>query len=109
PDAPGHGTTEVGEDVAEEVVGDDHVVAPRVVHEVDAGGVDVVVAGADVGVVGGHLVEGALPQVAGVGQHVGLVHQGGVLATAGCGQVEGVADAALDAHAGVDRPLGRHL
>ena len=53
-------------------------------HEVDAGGVDVVVGRGDVGVLGGDLVERALPQVAGEGQHVGLVHQREVLARAGC-------------------------
>src|SRR5690606_8047215 len=100
-DAPGDRAAEVGEDVAEQVVGDDHVVALRVLDEVDAGGVDVVVGRAHLGVLGGHLVENPLPQVAGVGEHVGLVHQGQVLAAAPLGEVEGVADAALDAHAGV--------
>ena len=52
PDAAGDRATEVGEDVAEQVVGDDHVVATRVLHEVDARGVDVVVRGGDVGVLG---------------------------------------------------------
>ena len=60
-------------------------------------------------ILGGHLVEGALPQVAGEGQHVGLVHQREVAAGPGRGQVEGEAHAALDAPAGVDRPLGGHL
>ena len=68
-----------------------------------------VVGGGDVGVLGGDLVERALPQVAGEGEHVGLVHQREVLALAAAGQVEGVADAALDAHAGVDRALGGDL
>ena len=67
-DAAAHRTTEVGEDVAEEVVGDDHVVALRVLHEVDAGGVDVVVGGLDLGELLGHLVERALPEIAGEGQ-----------------------------------------
>ena len=42
-DAPGHRAGQVGDDVAEQVVGDDHVVAVGVLHQVDAGGVDVVV------------------------------------------------------------------
>ena len=42
-----------------------------------------VVGGGDVGVLGGDLVERALPEVAGEGQHVGLVHQREVLAVAG--------------------------
>ena len=85
PMPPRHRAAEVGEDVAEEVVGDDHVVALRVLHEVDAGGVDVVVGGGDVGVLGGDLVERALPEVAGEGEHVGLVHEREVLARAGSG------------------------
>src|SRR5690606_18687773 len=106
PDPPGYRAAEVGEDVAEEVVGDDHVVLLGRLHEVDAGRVDVVVGGGDVGVLGGHLFEGALPEVAGEGEDVGLVDQGEVLALAPGGQREGVPDAALDAHAGVDRALG---
>ena len=75
PDPAGDGAAEVGEDVAEEVVGDDHVVPAGVLHEVDARGVDVVVAGRDVGVLGGDLVEGALPEIAGEREHVRLVHE----------------------------------
>ena len=48
-------------------------------HEVDAGGVDVVVSRLDLRVFGGYLVKGALPEVASEGQHVGLVDQGEVL------------------------------
>ena len=80
PDPPGYRAAEVGEDVAEEVVGDDHVVLLGRLHEVDARGVDVVVGGGDSGVVGRHLVERALPEVAGEGEHVGLVHEREVLA-----------------------------
>ena len=109
PDAAGDRPAEVGEDVTEQVVRDDHVVALRVGHEVDAGGVDVVVGRADVGVLGSDMVERALPQVAGEGQHVRLVDHRQVLAAALLGQPEGVADAALDAHAGVDRALRGHL
>ncbi len=42
-DPAGDRAAEVGEDVAEQVVGDDHVVAAGILHEVDARGVDVVV------------------------------------------------------------------
>ena len=109
PDPPGYRAAEVGEDVAEEVVGDDDVVLLGRLHEVDAGGVDVVVGGGDVGVLGGDLVEGALPEVAGEGEDVRLVHEREVLAGPALGQLEGVADAALDAHAGVHRALGGDL
>src|SRR6476661_8822824 len=69
------GPVRVGEDVAEQVVGDDHVVAARILDEVDAGGVDVLVARRDVAVFGRDVVEGALPEVARERQDVRLVHQ----------------------------------
>ena len=53
PDAAGDGTGEVGEDVAEQVVGDDDVIAVRVLDKNDAGGVDVVVSGGHLGVLRG--------------------------------------------------------
>src|SRR5205085_9767717 len=99
----------VGEDVAEEVVGDDDVEAGRVLDQVDAGRVDVAVGGGDVGVLGPDLVERALPEVAGEGEDVGLVDQGEVAAGAGLGLGEGGADTALDAPPGVDRALGGDL
>ena len=108
-DAAGDRAAEVGEDVAEEVVGDDDVVAARVLDEVDAGGVDVVVGGGDVGELGRDRLERALPQVAGEREHVGLVDQREVLALARLREVERVAHAPLDAHAGVHRALRRDL
>ena len=48
--AAGDGSRLVGEDVPEEVVGDDDVEAPRVGHHVDRRGVDVAVAGFHIGV-----------------------------------------------------------
>ena len=107
-DTAGHRTTEVGEDVAEQVVGDDHVVTLGVLHEVDAGGVDMVVRRLDLGVLGSDFVEGAFPEIAREGEDVGLVHEGDVLAAL-YREVEGVADAAFDTHAGVDRTLGGDL
>ena len=67
-----------------------------------------VVVPGDVGMVAGDVRDGALPQVAGEGQHVRLVHQGQAVAAPG-GQLEGKAHAALHAHAGVDRALRGHL
>ena len=52
---------EVGEDVAEQVGGDDHVEAVRVQHHLDRQAVDVVLVGADVGVVLLHLGEALVP------------------------------------------------
>ena len=63
----------------------------------------------DVGVLGRDLVERALPEVAGEREHVGLVHEREVLALTRPGELERVAHAALDAHAGVHRALGRDL
>ena len=52
-DAAGDGGGEVGEDVAEEVVGDDHVEALGLGDEEDRRGVDVQVVGGDLGVLRG--------------------------------------------------------
>ncbi len=66
------------------------------------------VVGLDVGIVGPHLGHGPLPQVAGIGEHVGLVTQG-ESSPAPPGPVEGEADHPLHAHPGVDRLLGGDL
>lgn len=62
-DAAGDGGGEVGEDVTEEVVGDDDVEALRLGDEEDRRGVDVQIVGADLRILGGDLVEGVLPEV----------------------------------------------
>ena len=77
----------------------------RVLHEVDAGRVDVVVRGLGVGKLGRDLVERPLPEVAGEGQHVRLVHEGDVATFAGLRQLERVPDTPFDTHPGVDRTL----
>ena len=108
-DAAGDGGGDVGEDVAEEVVGDDDVEAAGVGGHEDRCGVDVLVGGLDVGELGTDLLDGAAPQVTGVGEDVVLVHEGQVPARTGLGAGERVADDALDAVAGVDADLGRDL
>src|SRR4029079_7341266 len=108
PDAAGHGRGQVGQDVAEQVVGDDHVEPGRVLHQEDGRGVDVQVVGADLRVLGGHGGEDPLPEPAGVHQHVVLVHQGHLVAAPG-GALEGVPYDALDAVRGVDAHLGGDL
>ena len=55
-----------------------------------------------------HLVDDALPHVAGVDEHVLLVHEGHVL-LALHGQLEGVTHHALHAVGGVDGDFGGHL
>ena len=67
------------------------------------------VVGGDVGVLGGDLVEGVLPEVPGEDQHVVLVDQRELLARACLGAGEGVADDALHAVRGVDADLGGDL
>lgn len=53
---------QIGDDVAEQVVGDDHVEATRVGDHVDGGGVDVLVGHLDVRVAFADLVDGPQPQ-----------------------------------------------
>ena len=108
-DAAGDGRGDVGDDVAEQVVGDDDVEAPRVGDQEDRGRVDVLVGRLDLGELGADLVDGAAPQVAGVGEHVVLVDEREVLARPGLGAGEGVADDPLDAEPRVDADLGGDL
>ena len=75
PIPPGDGPGKVRQDVAEKVVRDDHVVALGRLDHVNASRVHVVVGRLDLGVLGRHLVEDPLPEVAGKGQDVGLVDQ----------------------------------
>src|SRR5689334_6083045 len=82
-DAAGDGRGEVGDDVAEEVVGDDHVEPGRVGDQVDGRRVHVDVVGGDLGELRGHLGEDVRPQVTGEGQHVVLVDQRDLLARTG--------------------------
>ena len=64
---------EVADDVAEEIVGDDDVELAGVADEFHGEGVDIKVAGVDVGIFGADGFEDALPEVAGEGHGVGLV------------------------------------
>ena len=66
---------EVGEDVAEEVLGGEDVEVPGAADEVERHGVDVVVAGVDVGVAGGGFVEDPAHEGEGA-EDVGFVDQG---------------------------------
>jgi len=93
---------EVADDVAEEIVGDDDVELARVADEFHGERVDVEMAGFDVGVFGADGFEDALPEVAGVGHGVGFVGHAEALELVGTRILEGVADDALDAFAGVD-------
>ena len=103
------GGREVGDDVAEQVVGDDHVEARRVGGHEDRGGVDVQVVDRHVGELGADLGHQPRPHRAGVDQHVGLVHEGELLAGTTCGTPEGVTYDPLDAEGRVDADLGGDL
>src|SRR5262249_16044727 len=71
------------DDVAEHIVGYDHVEAARVAHHLHAQGIDVHVGGFDLGKLAGHFCEGALPESAGVGHSIGFVaHQDTIPRTA---------------------------
>lgn len=100
-DTAGDGSSEVGEDVAEEVVGDDHIEARRFSHHENGGRVDVQVIVGDVGEFLCHGLDGPLPQVSGEDQDVVLVDERNVLARTLAGPAEGIADYALHAVGGV--------
>src|SRR5262245_21270397 len=82
-DAAGDGGGQVGDDVAEEVVGDDHVEARRVGGHEDRRGVDVQVVDTDLRELPPDLGDHARPHGAGVDEHVGLVDQGELVAAPG--------------------------
>src|SRR5699024_7604562 len=107
-DAAADGGREIRDDVPEQIVGDDHVEAGRVGDQVDHGRVHVRVVDRDLRVLGADLVDDAVPQMAGVDQHVVLVHEGQP-AAAPPGLLEGVADHALHADGRVQRDLGGDL
>ena len=108
-DAAADGTAQVGQYVAEQVVGNDHVVLLRRLHEVNACGIDMVVVGVNVRVFLSNLVKGALPEVSAEVQDVGLVAERQMLAFGSAGQIKGVTDSPLDTHTSVDRTLGCDL
>src|ERR1700680_4935492 len=67
---------EVGNDVAEHVVGYDYVERPRIPDHLGAEGVHVEVLSGDLWILFAYLLEDALPQAAGVSHGIGLVaHQ----------------------------------
>jgi hypothetical protein len=108
-DPAGDGTPQVGEDVAEEIVGDDHVETVRLLDKVDARSIDMVVPGLHIRIFEGDLVEGALPKVARECEHIGLVYQRQTPSRARPGQVEGISNTTFHAEASVDGTLGGDL
>ncbi len=74
-DTTGDRGTNVGDDVAEHVVGHDDVESSRIGHEEDSGRVDVAVVDSDLREVDRDAVDDPLVQTPGVNQHVRLVHE----------------------------------
>jgi len=84
---------QVGDDVAEQILRDDHVVVLGLLDEPHGAGVDVVVVLLDFRIVRvAHLLVHAHPEITAVGEHVALVHQGEhlLLAVAAPGVLVGV-------------------
>ena len=104
-----HCSCEVGKDVTEKVVGHQHVVALRRIHEVDTRCIDMVIRRLDVAILASHLVERALPKVARELQHVRLMDQCKVPARAAAGKFKRETHAALYSHACVDTALRRYF
>ena len=103
-----HGA-EIGDDIAEHVIGDDDIEPFGVFDEPHGGGVDVGIIAGDIGkILLADLVKGAFPEVKGVGQHVGFAAQRqffGPIPFAGV--FEGVAEATFDPAPGIDAFLDR--
>ena len=107
-DSASHRGGEVREDVTEEVVGDDDVVAGGVGDHVDRARIGVLIVDGHLGVLGPDLLDHATPQVTRMDHDIVLVHIGQLLVP-GLGAFEGIAHGPFDAVPGVDRDLGRHL
>ena len=98
-----------GQDVAEHVVGDDDVEPLRLGEQVDRGRVHVAVLGGHLGEVGRGRGDGPPPQVAGVGEHVALVHEGQLAARPLGRPLQRVPGHPADAERGVDALLSGDL
>ena len=103
-----HGAGLIGQNVAKEVVGENHIETARVGDQEDGGRIDVLVVVGDLRVFLADLVDDALPHITGVDEHVLLVHQGDVL-LALHSKLEGVTHHTLHTVCGVDGHLGGHL
>jgi hypothetical protein len=101
---------QVGDDIAEHVVGDDHIEPSRPIEEVDAARVDVHVVDLHVRVLARDLVDDPLIQVSGEGQNVRLVHERDLASPARSHrQLERVPNDPFDPVARVDALLHRDL
>ena len=108
PQAAGDSARQVAEDVAEEIRADNHVERVRTPDQVQRRGVDVQFLDGDVGEFRRQLGEHPVPQAVGVALRVGLGDHGQPAASRPR-QMEGKTQDPLDASAGVDGRLDRHL
>src|SRR5579875_126431 len=76
PDAARNRRTEIGENIAEQIVSDNDVETSWVGHEINRRRVNVTIIDADAGKFGGYLADRPGPQISGVHQHVVLVDDG---------------------------------
>ena len=106
---PRNRSADVGDDVAEQVVGDHDVEPLGVRDEEHRRGVDVEIVGTDLGEVSSHPVERAGPQVACVREHVVLVHQSQAASRRPRCPAERVAHHTLNAECRVEALFGGHL
>ena len=102
------GGGEVGDDIAEQVVGDDDVEASRIGDHINRGRINVLIGHLDIRVLGTDLGHHARPQTAREGQHVGLVDQCQVFAPL-ARQSERIPHHPVDAERGVEADLRGHL
>ena len=103
--ATGDSSRLIGQDVAEEVIGDDDIEAARIGHHVNRRGVNVTVVDTDLRVFAAHFLDDAAPQATGEDQNIVLVNQREVVSRTGCCLFKCVAHQALNTKGRVDGDL----
>src|SRR2546422_7274677 len=100
---------QVGDDIAEHVVGHNHLKIFGLANHKQTKRIYIKVAGLNPRVPGGGLLEAPLPQVAGVGQHIRFVAHADLRFPVPARIIESVFNDAVNALAGVDLHLVRHF
>ena len=100
---------QVGNDVAEEVVGDDHVELGRVLHHQQHEGIDVEMTGLHAGVLRRHFLEDTLPQGMTLGHRVALVRHAHAAPAGRLRELEGVLHDPVHALVRIQLFLNRHF
>ena len=101
--------TEIGQDVSQQITAHDHVEPVRMQHEVGREYIDVVLVGADVGVILRDRPEALVPEGHGMDDTVGLRCRGDMFRIALSCQLERVAHDAVNAFTREDILLDRHF